>query len=151
MSTPGRRHRFDNSSSSPPAERSLYAEFANDHDWHDHETTAMTSLNSTGSPLAAVNTPSAGAHDTEPVQISVGQRMLSATGGSILTSLLGKCFLFIYFCRDWLQLTAFSLEQSPLWMSCGFVFNRSHRLSTIHLNSRHTQPKHLKRYPPILE
>lgn len=83
MSTQGRHSRLDKSS--PQAEEGLYAEFVEDRDWHDHETRAMTPLNSTGSPLAAA------AQNEEPAQISVGQRMLSATGGSILTSLLGWC------------------------------------------------------------
>ncbi|EED23484.1 mitochondrial carrier protein, putative [Talaromyces stipitatus ATCC 10500] len=83
MSTQGRHSRLDKSS--PLAEGSLHAEFAEHRDWHDHETRAMASLNSTGSPLAAA---AAAAQGSEPAQISVGQRMLSATGGSILTSLL---------------------------------------------------------------
>ncbi|PCG98777.1 Mitochondrial substrate/solute carrier [Penicillium occitanis (nom. inval.)] len=80
MSTQGRPSRLYKSS--PPAEGSLYAEFVEDQDWHDHETRAMTPLNSTGSPLAAT------AQNGQVGQISVGQRMLSATGGSILTALL---------------------------------------------------------------
>lgn len=87
MSTQGRPSRLYKSS--PPAEGSLYAEFVEDQDWHDHETRAMTPLNSTGSPLAAT------AQNGQVGQISVGQRMLSATGGSILTALLGWLpFLF---------------------------------------------------------
>lgn len=81
MSTQGRRSRLDKSS--PPVEGSLYAEFVEDQDWHDHETRAMTSVKSTGSPLAAAT------QNGAVGQISVGQRMLSATGGSILTALLG--------------------------------------------------------------
>lgn len=88
MSTQGRPSRLDKSS--PPAEGSLYAEFVEDQDWHDHETRAMTPLNSSGSPLAAT------AENGQVGQISVGQRMLSATGGSILTALLGW-FIFLFY------------------------------------------------------
>lgn len=64
------------------------ADFIKDSDWHDHETPAMTALNSKAGSLAA-------ASDSDIPQITVGQRMLSATGGSILTALLGEfpCFL----------------------------------------------------------
>lgn len=88
MSTQYRHSRVD--TPSPPAEGSSYAEFVEDQDWHDHETRAMTPLNSTGSPLAAT------AQNGQVGQISVGQRMLSATGGSILTALLGWLFSLVY-------------------------------------------------------
>jgi hypothetical protein len=68
---------------SPLPEESPYTGLIEDQDWHDHERPAMSALTSTGSPLAATQN---GNGDT---QISVSQRMLSATAGSILTSLLG--------------------------------------------------------------
>lgn len=67
--------------SSPQSEGSLYAGFVEDRDWHDHENPAMAAPNSIGSPITATQ-------DSDVAQITVGQRMLSATGGSILTSLL---------------------------------------------------------------
>lgn len=74
---------------SPPLpEESLYADFTKDPDWHDHETSTMTTLDSNGGPTAA--TP-----DDDVAQISLVQKMLSATGGSILTSLLGWFFCFL--------------------------------------------------------
>lgn len=74
--------------SSPLSKESLYAGLIEDQDWHDHERPAMTALNSTGSSLATTK-------NADVAQISVGQRMLSATAGSILTSLLGRFYSFL--------------------------------------------------------
>lgn len=67
----------------PHAEHQAYPDNTlNGQAWDDHEKRTMTDNRFNSGPLAA-------AQASDVVQISVGQRMMSATWGSILTSLLG--------------------------------------------------------------
>jgi solute carrier family 25 protein 39/40 len=67
----------------PHAENQAYPDITlNGQEWNDHEKRTMTDTRFKSGPLAATQA-------SDVVQISVGQRMMSATWGSILTSLLG--------------------------------------------------------------
>lgn len=68
----------------PHAENQAYPDITlNDQEWDDHEKRTMTDTRLNSGRLAATT------QGSDVVQISVGQRMMSATWGSILTSLLG--------------------------------------------------------------
>jgi solute carrier family 25 protein 39/40 len=68
----------------PHTENQAYPDITlNGQERDDHEKRTMTDTRFNSGPLAATT------QGSDVVQISVGQRMMSATWGSILTSLLG--------------------------------------------------------------